>query len=146
SRSSGPSDWGPHTSIHKLDVLPDVDSAQLLLDLAPEGGSRESASRLAAKLGGLPLALRHAGLYLAQSFVTERTFDAYLSKLSSNMTELLRSQSNTHGDQRSALRSTWDLSLGLLERQGITEARRTLRLLCVFSAPNPIPLAVLQIA
>ena len=146
SRSSDPSRWGSHIRMHKLNVLSNSESAQVLLDLAPEGGSQESACQLAAKLGGLPLALRHAGLYLAQPFVAEHTFDAYLSKFIHNMTELMPSHLNAQEDERSLLRSTWDLSLSVLERQRIVDARRIFRLLCVFSAPDPIPLIPIQTA
>ncbi len=146
SRSSDPSRWGSHIRMHKLNVLSNSESAQVLLDLAPEGGSQESARQLAAKLGDLPLALRHAGLYLAQPFVAEHTFDAYLSKFIHNMTELMPSHLNSQEDERSLLRSTWDLSLSVLERQSIVDARRIFRLLCMFSAPDPIPLVPIQTA
>lgn len=146
SRSSDPSRWGRQAHIHKLDVLPRSESAQILLDLAPGAGPRDSAGQLAEKLGGLPLALRHAGLYLVQPFVTERTFEEYLTELLGGAPELMVSQPEVQGDERTSLRSTWDLSLSLLERQGIGDARQTLRLLSMCSAPNPIPLIIIQIA
>ena len=51
--------------------------ADVLADLAPHAGDRDAAVALADRLGCLPLALRIAGTYLRQEFVSWRTFDEY---------------------------------------------------------------------
>src|SRR5260221_621280 len=49
--------------------------------LAPGAGPPADAAALAARLGGLPLALHHAGLALAADFAPECTFADYLAAL-----------------------------------------------------------------
>jgi hypothetical protein len=77
SRLADQEAWGRHVQIHSVEWLADIDGASVLLDLAPSAGTIEEATSLSARLGGLPLALHHAGSYLASPFSSVRTFPLY---------------------------------------------------------------------
>lgn len=65
SRMGDQTVWGPVVAMHRLGPLGDKEGALVLMDLAPRAGDEHAAQRLSARLGGLPLALHHAGSYLA---------------------------------------------------------------------------------
>src|SRR5262249_12127511 len=78
SRVADKTVWGRHSVVHIVGCLPEADGARVLMDLAPHAGSAQQAAALSARLGGLPLALRHAGSYLASPFVGECLFITYV--------------------------------------------------------------------
>ncbi|OOC54825.1 MULTISPECIES: tetratricopeptide repeat protein [Nocardiopsis] len=155
--------WGGATRRHPVDVLPADDGADILIDLAGNAGTEAQARLLAERLGGLPLALRLAGAYLARTASGVgllrrgggpskriRTFDAYLEVLGDLGPELLDrgagggAAADTEHLHRRLISRTWELSLDLLDEQGLVEARPLMRLLSCF-APEPFPADLLDV-
>ncbi|MFI7407667.1 aKG-HExxH-type peptide beta-hydroxylase [Streptomyces sp. NPDC049627] len=147
SREPTPERWGEDwVHVVSVDPLSSEDGAMVLRDLAPGAGSVGEARELAEHLGGLPLALGLAGSYLGRprrrrsasmpkSFADyRRSFDAQMAELASD-TDIDLSPAER---ARRALLSTWELSLDLLHRQGMEQARPLLRLLSALD-PAPIP-------
>ncbi|MGW7483137.1 tetratricopeptide repeat protein [Nonomuraea muscovyensis] len=132
--------WGRHATMHKMNALPPRDGARILLDLVPEAGSVAEAETLSARLGGLPLALRHAGMHLSAAFTLERNFVAYQEALDSPGDTLMRPDM----DDRANLTTTWELSLDLLAARDVPQARALLGVLSCFPAPTPIPAVLLD--
>ncbi|MFD1498429.1 tetratricopeptide repeat protein [Streptosporangium lutulentum] len=135
SRVSGSPEWGRHVTVHRLNALSVEDGARMLLDLAPEAGGTAEARALSARLGGLALALRHAGMHLAMTFAAEREFAVYREALDGRGHQLM----NESTEARSNIATTWELSLDLLESQGFPHARALLGVFSCFAAPSPIP-------
>lgn len=73
SRSQDKRVWGRHAELHRVGWLERTEGASLLTDLAPHAGTPAEAAALAERLGGLPLALHHAGSQLSSDFAAERT-------------------------------------------------------------------------
>ena len=140
SRVADRHSWGRLGQLHLLHPLSDDDGAQVLLDLADSAGSRSSAARLSARLGGLPLALHQAGRYLASPFAPVRSFDAYMDSLGERFTDLLGSGQ----DEQSTLTRTWEVSLDALERRGFPQSRSLLRVLACFAPSIEIPPVLLE--
>jgi tetratricopeptide (TPR) repeat protein len=90
---------------------------------------KSEASRLAAELGRLPIAMEHAAAYLAE---TSESVDQYLSRFAENAHQLLSEQ---HGDLEfpAPVSGTWAMSLTLLT----PDAERLFNL-CAFFSPEPI--------
>ena len=61
----------------------------MLQALAPHAGSEQEAMALSHRLGGLPLALHHAGSYLASPFTPENSFAAYRTALDKRFAQML---------------------------------------------------------
>ncbi|MFD5078652.1 tetratricopeptide repeat protein, partial [Streptomyces sp. NPDC058371] len=150
SRDSSPATWGPWATLHPVDALDEGDATDVLLDLAGErSGPRADAEQLARRLGGLPLALRIAGAHLAAASAfpawpgtqTIRTYAEYRAALDERFTELLDEEPPGQPGTTSAVQvsRTWELSLDLLERRGIDQARPLMRLLCCLGEA-PVPL------
>ena len=127
--------WGPVARIVPLESLGDVDGAQVLLDLAPGAGDRADAESLSGQLGGLPLALHQAALYLASPFAAEATFTQYRQALSVRFGELM----GRGEEDRVKVIATWELSLDALQAQGIWQARLLLGVLSCFASAVPVP-------
>jgi tetratricopeptide (TPR) repeat protein len=140
SRASDRQAWGPVTDVQRLHSLGDADGAQVLLDLAPAAGDRDAAESLAGRLGGLPLALRQAGSYLASAFAAEPGFAGYERALSVRFAELM----GRGEDDRGRVIATWELSLEALEAQGKAEARPLLRVLSCFASTVLVPSLLLD--
>ena len=132
--------WGPVVELHRLETLGEEDGSQVLLDLAPAGGDEDAARSLSARLGGLPLALHHAGSYLSSPFATEVSFKGYERALSARFAELM----GRGDDDRAKVIATWELSLAALEAQGAGQARPLLRVLSCFASPEPVPALLLD--
>nr|WP_237525012.1 FxSxx-COOH system tetratricopeptide repeat protein [Streptomyces sp. SID5643] len=142
SRDTAASTWGPQARILDLEPLQEAAAAAVLRDAAPSAGSEEEAGALAARLGGLPLALDAAGRYLATATSRYRDFTAYREALDREFGDLLGAQhpqaaSDPH-IARTVVRHTWDLSLDQLHTDGHTLARPLLHLLALLEAA-PIP-------
>jgi tetratricopeptide (TPR) repeat protein len=150
SRQGSPRTWPPGTILRPVTSLEPADAGQVLMDLAgSRAGSPTEAERLGRRLGGLPLALRLAGSYLASSderllvpgAETPQTFADYLAALDERV-GVLDALPGDHDDQRrerELISRTWELSLDLLERRGHPLARKLLRLLsCFGQAPVPV--------
>ncbi|WP_026119566.1 tetratricopeptide repeat protein [Nocardiopsis ganjiahuensis] len=155
--------WGEGPRLHPVRELSAEDGADVLIDLAGNAGTEEEARALSERLGGLPLALRLAGSYLARTARgagllrqrgggphRTRTFDAYLEAVGDLGPELL-DQGLPPGTgaaerlHRRLISRTWELSLDLLDEQGTVEARPLMRLLSCFSA-EPFPVDLLDVA
>ena len=144
----------PWFQLHTVDALSADDGARVLLELAgPAAGDADAARRLAARLGGLPLALRLAGQYLAEVTAMPsalaapddpRTFDDYAAALDQGRhREYLDGRTGDDQQHREMIGRTWELSLDLLASSGAVHARPILRLLSCLR-PTPIPLGVLH--
>ncbi|MEW1862886.1 tetratricopeptide repeat protein [Streptomyces sp. NPDC088194] len=128
-------------SLHRLDVLPLDDAAQVLCDLAPDAGSIQDAKSVAQRLGCLPLALNLAGSYLAHQLLESWTMSDYHDRLQDDATGLIDQGAHAQ-DGRHLVSRTWQLTLDGLTAQGLPEATTLLRLLSCFAA-DPLPLTVL---
>ncbi|SDE39598.1 AAA domain-containing protein, partial [Streptomyces sp. LaPpAH-199] len=89
SRDTTRQTWGPDADLIHLQPLADEAGGTVLLDAAPHAGTENEAEALAARLGGLPLALNAAGTYLSVPTSRHRTFTAYQEALESEFADLL---------------------------------------------------------
>jgi len=145
SRTADPAAWGSHAQLHPLEILDEGDGARILMDLAPGAGAEGFARKVSLRLGGLPLALKHAGLYLSLSFVKENSFEKYLAGLVGDSEDLVRPLlGGTRGTPQGIVATTWDVSLTSLARRGVEGCRSLLLLLSVCAAPDAFPLRVIQ--
>ncbi len=161
SRDGRKATWGTLGRLRRVEVLDDDDAAQVLIDHAgAKAGSREDAAALAHRLGGLPLALRLAGSYLHESVnrpaafadpAMAGTFAGYQALLERGQVDVafpVRRATDTRDgqisdeDARELIGRTWEISLDMLIRHGMAEARHLLRLLACF-ADAPIPYELL---
>jgi Tetratricopeptide repeat len=129
SRMADPGAWGWHGQVHLVECLGEDDGAQVLVDLAPHAGTLDKARSLSRRLGGLPLALHHAGSYLRSPFAAERSFASYQDGLDDRFPVIL----GAGEDPRSAVASTWEVSLDALAANGMSQARPLLRVLSCFA-------------
>lgn len=136
--------------MHRVDVLPAVEAARLLHDLAPGDHQPEATLRLAQRLGFHPLALTLAGGFLSQQLLESWTIEEYLERLGEDPVALLDRGAGLESGARERLSRTWQLSLDALSQRGLPEAMAVLRLLaCLGHAPVPVgllaPSAVLAV-
>jgi tetratricopeptide (TPR) repeat protein len=136
---------GPGVTRHALGLLPLDDAAQVLCDLAPDAGDLESARKVAARLGRLPLALTLAGSHLAHQLLESWSMDEYDRKLDEESTSIVDRGAHGYGgdNSRHLVGRTWQLSLDTLTGQGLPEATTLLRLLAYWAA-DPVPLSLLE--
>jgi tetratricopeptide (TPR) repeat protein len=151
SRDAG---WPRWSTRHPVTVLKIETAAQVLYDYTGgQAGTADDAARLAARLGGLPLALQIAGSYLSSAITallpdptTAVTFTEYAAELDRVGIELFtpadsgRSAESEHS--RQVIGTTWELSLDLLAARGLPAARTLLRLLTML-ADAPVPYRLL---
>ncbi|WP_159055667.1 tetratricopeptide repeat protein, partial [Streptomyces griseorubiginosus] len=146
TRDSTPHMWGTACTLHPVHPLIGdglTDAAQILHDHAGTmAGPPDDARRLAQRLGGLPLALRLAGTYLADANMvpaayrepdTPVDFCSYQAALARGL-ELV--------DHGNVIAQAWDMSLNLLDQRGLPLARPLLRLIATF-ADAPLPYTLL---
>ncbi|MER5352376.1 tetratricopeptide repeat protein [Kitasatospora sp. NPDC002551] len=137
TRESSPATWGPLARLHPLQPLTGAhldDAARVLRDHAPDtAGTGAEAQTLAARLGGLPLALYLAGAYLTEAARTPAPFRA--PGTPTTYADYRRAwEERPQGlDPEHALSRTWAMSLDLLEQRGHTHARRLLELIASFA-------------
>jgi hypothetical protein len=142
SRDGDPRHWGRSSELHSVGWLSDEDGGRVLLDLAPRAGSRLDAEALSGRLGGLALALHHAGLQLSSPFAEQRKFRDYQNSLESRFPLLLQSPDAL--EDREIVARTWELSLNQLARSGLPQARAILEVLAWFRGAVPIPIDMLN--
>jgi tetratricopeptide (TPR) repeat protein len=157
TRTSSPEVWGREADLHHVEVLDAADGGGVLLDLAAGAGAEADARALATRLGGLPLALNLAGNFLARAARgigllsgtgrgAVRTFTGYLDALQADGPGLLdaggpRGVAGSETLYRRLVSRTWELSLDMLDEQGLPRARLLMRLLsCFAEAPFPVRL------
>ncbi|WP_380282847.1 tetratricopeptide repeat protein [Kitasatospora purpeofusca] len=137
TREGTPATWGPAARLHPLQPLTGDrldDAARILRDHAPAtAGTEAEAHTLAARLGGLPLALYLAGAYLTEAARTPAPFRA--PGTPTTYADYRRAwEDGPQGlDREHALSRTWAMSLDLLEQRGHTHARRLLELIASFA-------------
>jgi Tetratricopeptide repeat len=158
SRDGAAASWGRWCSRHRVGPLPAPDAAVMLADYAggvERIGSAEDLVVLAGRLGGLPLAVKIAGSYLAAAarvpavFAEEgtvRTCREYLAALEGwDLAAVFPAGTAgpvTAEAARGLVGRAWELTLDLLEGRGMPEARAVLRLLACF-ADAPVPCELL---
>ena len=141
-----PSTWGSFARVHPLYHLTPEQGATILQNLAPAGGSVDDARNLAERLGSLPLALHLAGWYLASAVTPLQDFAAYHDALNDRFAEVIQRSSRIVGDQddRGTIMTIWEVELDYLADQGMTAARKLLRLLSCYAKATPIPLRLIN--
>ena len=157
SRDGTPASWGSWSRRHRLEMLPADPAAGVLADHAghPPGlGSEQDAQMLAVRLGGLPLALKIAGSYLAEAAAIPaafadtgviRTYRQYQDAIQAGeLGKVFPAPGGqlTAEQARGLIGRTWDLTLDLLDARPLPEGRQLLRLLASF-AEAPIPYQLL---
>ncbi|MEV7008788.1 tetratricopeptide repeat protein [Streptosporangium sp. NPDC051022] len=138
--------WWPGATLQHIGVLPREDAAQVLCDLAPQSGTMEEATKIAERLGRLPLALTLAGGFLSHQVLAPWTMDAYGRRLEEGKrVELIDQGADALSaeDPRHLVGRTWQLTLDAFDARGLPEAVALLRLLARF-APEPLPLSLLD--
>ncbi|MEV7193764.1 hypothetical protein AB0N81_18450 [Streptomyces sp. NPDC093510] len=163
TRIGNPAVWGGEATCRPVGVLSPEDGAEVLIDFAGNAGPMADARDLARRLGGMPLALKLAGSYLARAgrgagllrrrgaeggYV--RDFAGYareLDRLGTGLLDRGEGAGGPDGDQRRYRRlisGTWEISLDLLAEQGLPEARLLMRLISCF-AHAPLPAFLLDL-
>ncbi|MGH4016330.1 MAG: tetratricopeptide repeat protein [Pseudonocardiaceae bacterium] len=149
SRNGDPARWGTWVTCHRLQPLTPMDGAQVLLDYAgDQAGTLEEAAALSIRLGGLPLALRAAGSYIATVSQSPEwlpelqasTFQDYLNSLRDRFTTLGDIGGITENLGLEIVHQTVELSLELLSATDQQNARLLLELFSQL-ADAPIPYA-----
>ncbi|MEV5078775.1 tetratricopeptide repeat protein [Streptomyces sp. NPDC056159] len=138
--------WWPHAELHHVGELPRDAAAQVLYDLAPGAGTVEEATKVADRLGRLPLALVLAGGFLSHQVIEPWTMTEYGRHLDGHERVALIDQgviALPQEDARHLISRTWQLSLDALAAQGLPESTVLLRLLACYGA-DPLPLTLLK--
>jgi tetratricopeptide (TPR) repeat protein len=102
---------GQFGAVTSIDTFDEATGVAYLLIRAPEAGGAETASQLAAELGGLPLALAQAGAYCAAG----TSFAQYLTLLRDLTTSDLFTDSGVFYEQR--ITATWRISINKASAQ-----------------------------
>jgi tetratricopeptide (TPR) repeat protein len=147
SRQRNPEFWPTGVIRYQLDGLDAREAGRVLLDIAPTAGDLAQAQSLAERLGGLPLALRLAGLYLKSTWGTDESFDGYRRQLCRDPKAIVLlelSRNHPAATDRVMVTLTWELSLDALARHGLPQARPLLRLLSCYAPATPIPRSLLN--
>ena len=157
SRDGSAASWGSWCHRHRLGMLPPDEATAVLADHSgrhPRLGRAHDAEMLAVRLGGLPLALKIAGSYLASTVAiptaftdagTITTYDEYRKAMDAERAEAVFMQPGeqmTQVEARTLIGQTWQLTLDRLDARQLPEARQILRLLATF-ADGPVPYELL---
>jgi tetratricopeptide (TPR) repeat protein len=137
TRNSDETCW-PDADFIPVLPLPLEAAVDVLTDLAPHAGDREAAAALADRLGCLPLALRIAGMYLRQDFVSWRTFGDYRRALDTEGSAAVIGAFE-YSDRSLIVTQTWELSLDALASSGRPQSRPLMWLLSCFAPGSRIP-------
>ncbi|WP_165939169.1 tetratricopeptide repeat protein [Streptomyces sp. BK205] len=137
--------WGSGAVLHPVPPLRGRDAACVLMDHAgADAGAVDDAARLARRLGGLPLALRMAGVYLAEVMGMPDAFRE--PEMPADFDAFRRALDGPAGqglNPAQVIADTWRLALDLLHHRGFRYAAEVLELLSVFAdAPVPHPLVL----
>lgn len=127
SRASDRSAWGRHTEVHAVGRLGQAAGAQLLTDLAPAAEPADEAAALSESLGGVPLALWHAGSLLASEYGRDGTGGTFAGYARAHGERAGRPGAGD--DDRAIVTSTRELALEALAAGGRPQARPLLRVL-----------------
>lgn len=143
TRDGDPETWGTWCLRDTVGTLSPDDGAQVLIDWVPGAGTPDDARALAVRLGGLPLALRLSGSYLAETMTVPwsdpgavTTFRDYTAAMGA---EAVPSVADRH---REVVDRALELSVDLLAERGVAQARPLLRVLSEF-ADAPVPYRLL---
>lgn len=128
----------PDAEFIQVRPLPLEAAVDVLTDLAPHAGDGAAAAALAYRLGCLPLALRIAGMYLRQDFVSWRTFDDYRQALDTEGSAAVIGAFE-HSDRSLVVTQTWELSLDALANSGRPQSRPLMWLLSCFAPGSRLP-------
>ncbi|WP_435233456.1 FxSxx-COOH system tetratricopeptide repeat protein [Micromonospora aurantiaca (nom. illeg.)] len=138
SRDATPESWGSWCEFHLMDMLDSDDGAQVLLDhTGGRAGSKEEAAALSVALGGLPLALRIAGSYLAETTSSPWPESGAVTTFSQYSQTIVGDSFPPPGGEQ-LIERIWQLAITLLENRGLHEAALLLELTASF-ADAPIP-------
>ncbi|MGW7380722.1 tetratricopeptide repeat protein [Streptomyces sp. NPDC054794] len=146
SRDSTPQTWGTACTRHPVRPLTGdhfTDAEQILRDHAGDGaGPADDARRLAERLGGLPLALRLAGTYLADAGNVPPAYREPGTPVDFHSYQEALDRGLAHVDQGNVIAQTWAMSVRLLEQRGLPLAQPLLQLIATF-ADAPLPYTLL---
>ncbi|MER6921362.1 tetratricopeptide repeat protein [Streptomyces spiralis] len=146
TRDSTPQTWGGACALHPVRPLTgdDITSAvQILRDHAGEvAGSSDEARLLARRLGGLPLALRLAGTYLADANNVPAPYREPDTPVDFRSYHAALDRGLEHVDRDNVIAQTWAMSVKLLDQRGLALAQPLLRLIATF-ADAPLPYTLL---
>ncbi|MFG3164442.1 tetratricopeptide repeat protein [Streptomyces sp. NPDC048232] len=137
SRDGNPDTWGTWCALRSVGMLDNADATRVLLDYtADRAGSATEAAALAHRLNGLPIVLRLAGAYLADTTMSPWPGDDAITSFAGYLNALDDGRLDIYDGDGSGIGRSWELSLDLLARQGIPQVRPLLRLLsCLADAP-----------
>ncbi|MEE4546937.1 tetratricopeptide repeat protein [Streptomyces sp. V4-01] len=137
SRDGNPDTWGTWCALRSVGMLENADATRVLLDhTADRAGSPAEAAALAHRLNGLPIVLRLAGAYLAETTLSPWPGEDAITSFAGYLAALDDGRLDIYDGDGSAIGRSWELSLDLLAQQGIPQARPLLRLLsCLADAP-----------
>jgi len=127
--------WGTVARPLGVQVFERPTSVEFLLKRTGQT-DQEAAGKLAEALGDLPLALEQAAAYIEQ---TGESVSGYLRMFRERQAELLKRPSPSSD---STVATTWEMSFQQVERRSPPAA--ALLNLCVFLAPDDIPLDIVQ--
>ncbi|WP_203977367.1 tetratricopeptide repeat protein [Planotetraspora silvatica] len=144
TRVGDPQVWGGGMRVVPLKLLDDITAAAVLRRTAPgiPDPDGRQAVELARRLGGLPLALHLAGVYLTSPFARWHSFADYRRALDSGQAAVTELDA-VRSDAWATVSRTWELALDALAEQGVDRAREVLYLLACFAPTTPIPMAML---
>ncbi|MFF5299074.1 tetratricopeptide repeat protein, partial [Streptomyces sp. NPDC013161] len=146
TRDSTPHTWGSACTLHPVRPLVGddlADAAQILRDHAGTmAGPPDDARRLAQRLGGLPLALRLAGTYLADANMVPAAYREPGTPVDFGSYQAALDRGLGHVDRGNVIAQAWDMSVKLLNQRGLPLARPLLRLIATF-ADAPVPYTLL---